>query len=185
MKTDKPYYIDVNINKLDSLFSDLDPNPFRQRDLDPRAVQHILQWASDAPTESKIILSLHITGDGNSMATETDVQQAVDNFFEYEAQLIERQHNRNRNRMLKWLASGLGIMLILLTIKYFGLQMWPDSYFGTVICEAFVIMGWVSLWVPIERLGYDGLLVHEQLKLYRRLSVMEVQFDQKNSIAYK
>jgi hypothetical protein len=37
-------------------------------------------------------------------------------------------------------------------------------------------MGWVSLWVPIERLGYDGLLVREQLNLYRRLATMNVRF---------
>jgi len=78
--------------------------------------------------------------------------------------------------MLRWLLAGVGIMIILLTIKYFSLQIWPDSYFSNVICEAFVIMGWVSLWVPIERLGYDGLIVGEQLKLYRRLSLMSVQF---------
>jgi hypothetical protein len=175
----KPYFIDVNIHKLDSLFSELDPNPFRQRDLDPRAVHHILQWAGDAPPQAPIILNLHIASSESSAATEADVQEAVDNYFEYEAHLIERQHNRNRNRMFRWLAAGIAIMIVLLTIKYFSLRAWPDGYFSTVICEAFVIMGWVSLWVPIERLGYDGLLGSEQLKLYRRLANMQVRFARK------
>lgn len=176
---EKTYTIDVNIHTLDSLFSDLDPNPFRRRDLDPRAVHHILQWAGDAPPQLPITLQLHLASDQPSAATEVDVQQAVDNYFEYEAVLIERQHNRNRNRMFKWLGAGIGIMIVLLTIKYFSLRIWPDSYFSTVICEAFVIVGWVSLWVPIERLGYDGLLVREQLNLYRRLSQMRVRFAHK------
>ncbi|SNX28638.1 hypothetical protein SAMN06295945_0977 [Polynucleobacter meluiroseus] len=175
----KTYFIDVNIESLDSLFSDLDPTPFRQRDLDPRAVHHILQWAGDAPPKSPLGLLLHITGKEPGEATESDVQQAVNKFFEYEALLIERQNNRHRNRMFKWLGVGIGMMIILLTIKYFSLQIWPDSYFSLVICEAFVIIGWVSLWVPIERLGYDGLIVSEQLNLYRRLAVMSVQFARK------
>jgi hypothetical protein len=176
MPMEKTYNIDINIHTLDSLFSELDPNPFRRRDLDPRAVHHILEWASDAPPQRPIILILHVASDEPSLATESDVEQAVDNYFDYEAELIERQHNRNRNRMLKWLGAGIAIMIFLLTIKYYSLQIWPDSYFSTVICEAFVIMGWVSLWVPIERLGYDGLLVREQLNLYRRLATMHVRF---------
>jgi hypothetical protein len=68
----------------------------------------------------------------------------------------------------------MAIVVFLFTVKYVSLQIWPDSYFGTVICEAFVIMGWVSLWVPIERLGYDGWIASQQLKLYRRLAVMKV-----------
>ena len=173
---EKTYYIDVSIHKLDSLFSELDPNPFRQRDLDPKAVHHILEWAGDAPPKVPIVLLLHVANKEDSLASAGDVQEAVDNYFDYEAQLIERQHHRNRSRMLRWLLAGVGIMIVLLTIKYFSLQIWPDSYFSNVICEAFVIMGWVSIWVPIERLGYDGLIVGEQLRLYRRLSLMSVQF---------
>jgi len=40
-----PFRIDVRLDSLDGLYSALDPSPFRQRDLDPRAVEHIVQWA--------------------------------------------------------------------------------------------------------------------------------------------
>lgn len=49
-----PYRIDVRVASLDGLYSALDPSPFRQRDLDPRAVEHIVQWASDAPPKVPI-----------------------------------------------------------------------------------------------------------------------------------
>ena len=172
---DKTFVVDVRVDKLDSLFSSLDPSPFRQRDLDPRAVEHIVQWASDAPPKVPIVLNIHITGQEHSIATEAESQQAVCNYFEYEALLLGRRHLRNRNRMLKWLAVGIGIMIILLTFHAFTKRMWPESYFNDVVGEAFVIAGWVSLWVPIERLGYDGLLLRDQLSLFRRLSVMRVE----------
>ena len=41
--------------------------------------------------------------------------------------------------------------------------------------EAFVIAGWVSLWVPIERLGFDGWLLKDQLRLSKRLAAMQVE----------
>lgn len=177
------FCINVSVESLDSLFSVLDPAPFRERDLDSRAVQHILQWAGDAPADLPIELKLHIYGKQPSEATASDVQQAVDNYFEYETQLKERQFKRNRNRMLRWLTAGIGLMIVLLTIKFFGQRIWPETFFTNVICEGFVIIGWVSLWVPIERLGYDGLLVNEELKLYRRLSVMEVHFSSEKNMA--
>ena len=53
-------------------------------------------------------------------------------------------------------------------------RLYPDSLFNDIVGEAFVIAGWVSLWVPIERLGFDGWLLEDNYRLYRRLAEMEV-----------
>lgn len=177
----KNYVIDVSVDNLDSIFSLLDPAPFRERDLDARAVQHIIQWAEDAKDDDIIELNLYIKGQQPSESNISDVQEAVDNYFEYEAHLIERQLKRNSNRMLRWLGIGMTLMLTLLTLKFYGNKYFPDTFFSDVICEGFVIMGWVSLWLPIERLVYEGLLVKEELNLYRQLSVMKVRVTSKEN----
>jgi hypothetical protein len=166
--------IDVRLDSLDGLYSALDPSPFRQRDLDPRAVEHIVQWASDAPPKAPLVLRISVATDADPEATEADTQAAVRTYFQYETTLLERKHRRNKIRMVRWLTVGLTLMAALLTLRSVVGRLYPDSLFNEIVGEAFVIAGWVSLWVPIERLGFDGWLLKDQLRLYQRLAEMEV-----------
>jgi hypothetical protein len=108
--------IDVRLDSLDGLYSALDPSPFRQRDLDPRAVEHIVQWASDAPPKAPLELRISVPAHADPDATEADTQAAVRNYFQYEAGLLERKHRRNKIRMIRWLTVGLTLMAALLTL---------------------------------------------------------------------
>ena len=173
--TAAPFPIDVRLDSLDGLYSALDPSPFRQRDLDPRAVEHIVQWASDAPPKVPLVLRVSVPADADREATEADTQAAVRTYFEYETGLLERRHRRNKLRMVRWLTVGLTLMAALLTLRSVVGRAYPDSLFNEIVGEAFVIAGWVSLWVPIERLGFDGWLLKDQLRLYQRLAQMRVE----------
>lgn len=170
----QPFPIEVRIETLDGLYSALDPSPFRQRDLDPRAVEHIVQWATDAPPQAPLVLRIHVSGTHDPEATEVETEQAVRTFFDYEAEMLQRQHRRNRVRTIRWLAGGLTIMTVLLTLHAAVGRLRPDSILTEIVGEALVIAGWVSLWVPIERLGFDGWLLKEKLRLYRRLAAVQV-----------
>ncbi len=107
-------------------------------------------------------------------AAEADTQAAVRTYFAYEVGLLERRHSRNKIRMIRWLTVGLSLMAALLTLRSVVGRLYPDSLFNEIVGEAFVIAGWVSLWVPIERLGFDGWLLKDQLRLYQRLAEMRV-----------
>ncbi|MFM1902406.1 MAG: hypothetical protein RLZZ440_306 [Planctomycetota bacterium] len=170
----RPYRIDVRVDSLDALYSALDPSPFRQRDLDPRAVEHIVQWAADAPPKTPLLLHVSVGHGCDPAVTTADTEAAVRNYFTYETELLERKHRRNRIRMVRWLTLGLVLMTILLTLHSAIGRLYPDSLVNDIVGEAFVIAGWVALWVPIERLGFDGWLLKDQLKLYRRLAAMDV-----------
>lgn len=170
-----PFPIDVRLDSLDGLYSALDPSPFRQRDLDPRAVEHVVQWASDAPPGAPLLLRISVPAAPDPGVTEADTEAAVRNHFAYEAGLLARRHRRNWGRMARWLAVGLTLMTLLLVLRSGIGRIAPESLFNEVVGEAFVIAGWVALWVPIERLGFDGWLLGDQLRLYRRLAAMRVE----------
>lgn len=41
--------IEVHVRELKQLFNSIDPSPFRNRDLDPKAEEFIVGWAKDLP----------------------------------------------------------------------------------------------------------------------------------------
>ena len=52
--------IEVRVAELRQLFNAIDPSPFRQRDLDPRAEEFIVDWARDLPMDKPWALVGHL-----------------------------------------------------------------------------------------------------------------------------
>jgi len=48
--------IEVHVAELKQLFNSIDPSPFRNRDLDPKAKEFIVGWAKDLPREAPLAL---------------------------------------------------------------------------------------------------------------------------------
>jgi hypothetical protein len=49
--------IEIRVAEPRQLFNAIDPSPFRQRDLDPRAEEFIVDWASDLPMDRAFLRS--------------------------------------------------------------------------------------------------------------------------------
>ena len=52
--------LEIRVAELRQLFNAIDPSPFRQRDLDPRAEEFIVDWASDLPVDKPWALVVHL-----------------------------------------------------------------------------------------------------------------------------
>ena len=48
--------IEVHVGELKQLFDAIDPSPFRDRDLDPKAEEFIVGWAKDFPKDATLAL---------------------------------------------------------------------------------------------------------------------------------
>src|SRR3954462_15006868 len=48
--------IEVHVAELKQLFNAIDPSPFRERDLDPKAEEFIVGWAKEVPRTSQLAL---------------------------------------------------------------------------------------------------------------------------------
>lgn len=169
------YIIEIRVHALDAVYHSLDPSPLPQRDLDPRTHEYILQWASDAPPKVPILLRLLVPAAAHSVANIADLTEAIPRFFSEEALLLNRQHIRNRGRAIRWFSGGLFIMLGLLSLNFLCVHLFPGSMLMEVAGEAFVIAGWVSLWIPMERFGFDGWLLRDKLRVYTRLSALTLE----------
>ena len=48
--------IEVHVGELRQLFNSIDPSPFRNKDLDPKAEEFIVGWAKDLPRDAALAL---------------------------------------------------------------------------------------------------------------------------------
>ena len=165
--------ITVRVGELRQFFDSIDPAPFRERDLDPKVENFIVEWAREVPRE--VPLSLRVCIEGTAMPTVDNavVMDAVHQFFSYRA--------TSTNRRLKRLfgEGRISLFIGLLAVAGFtGLSQLVaqrmTSGFGEILREGLAIAGWVAMWRPIEIFLYEWWPIRREQRLYARLSTLPV-----------
>lgn len=170
-----PGRIEVHVGTLRQLFNSMDPSPFRDRDLDPKVDDYIVDWARETPAGQPLGLVVHLShqdahGDDTSL-----LRQAVREYFSERA----ASERRNLRRLLRTGRISLAIGMLFLAVAIIlgdlvsGLVGRYD--YGEIIAHSLLIGGWVALWRPIEIFLYDWWPIRAEARLYDRLSAMSVE----------
>ena len=67
----------VYVGELRQLFDSLDPAPFRERDLDPKAAEYIIDSAGEARPQGPLALQVHLGREAGADADVAMVRAAV------------------------------------------------------------------------------------------------------------
>jgi hypothetical protein len=167
--------IEVRVAELRRLFNAIDPSPFRERDLDPRAEQFIVDWGRDLPADAPLAFVVHLERAAGRPDESALLREAIHEFFSQRA----ASSRRNLRRLFRNGRISLVIGLVFLATSiaigdavatYFRKSGWPE-----VVRESFLIGGWVAMWRPLEVFLYDWWPIRAETRLYDRLSAMPVK----------
>jgi len=75
--------IEVHVGELKQLFDAIDPSPFRDRDLDPKAEEFIVGWAKDLPHESSLALVVNLDREAGLPDEAAVLRDAIHEFFRH------------------------------------------------------------------------------------------------------
>ena len=73
--------IEIRVAELRQLFNAIDPSPFRQRDLDPRAEEFIVDWARDLPMDKPWALVVHLDRPAGRSDEAAALREAIHEYF--------------------------------------------------------------------------------------------------------
>jgi hypothetical protein len=68
--------LDLHLAELRQIFDSMDPAPFRERDLDPKANEYIVDWARECPPDRPLALVVHLAAPGRSEAASLEARSA-------------------------------------------------------------------------------------------------------------
>ena len=170
----QPHLIEVRLVELRQLFNAIDPSPFRERDLDPRAEEFIVGWARDLPRHAALALLVHLErGAGRSDETAI-LSDAIHQYFGERAAGSRRTLRELFGRGRISLLIGLTFLAVSSGVGDAVSSTFRDSRFAEVLGEGFLIGGWVAMWRPLEVFLYDWWPIRADLRLFERLSTMPV-----------
>jgi hypothetical protein len=173
----------VRVSELRQIFNAIDPSPFRERDLDPRAEEFIIGWAKDLPPHEPWALVVHVERAAGRPNEATELRDAIHAYFRGRAGASRRQLRElfQRGRIslmiaLTFLAASIAVGDVI--AKYLG-----ESRLAEIVREGFLIGGWVAMWRPLEVFLYDWWPIHAEWRLLQRLSTMPVRLEYAETVS--
>lgn len=167
----------VRVAELRQLFNAIDPSPFRERDLDPRAEEFIVEWARDFPRHAPLSLVVHLERGAGRADEAAVLGDAIHQYFNQRATSTQRKLRDLFGRGRISLLIGLAFLAVAMTIGDALAGYFHDSRFAVLLREGLVIGGWVAMWRPLEVFLYDWWPIRAEVRLLERLSTMPVGID--------
>lgn len=169
--------IEIRVGELRQLFDAIDPSPFRQRDLDPRAEEFIVAWASDLPMDEAWALVVHLDRPAGRPDEAAALREAIHEYFGQRVLASKRQLRELFRRGRISLAIALAFLAVSIAVGDAVAAYLGESRLSGVIREGFLIGGWVAMWRPLEVFLYDWWPIRAHGRLLQRLATIPVRIE--------
>ena len=173
--------IEVRVAELRQLFNAIDPSPFRERDLDPRAEEFIVGWARDVPRDAPLALLVHLERSAGPVDEAPLLGESVHEYFTQRA-IDSRRRLRELFRR--------GRISLVIALMFLGASIAAgeaiasflrDAHVAEIVREGLLIVGWVAMWRPLEVFLYDWWPIRAEARLFDRLRTMPVRIEYQNT----
>jgi len=167
--------IQVHVAELKQLFNSIDPSPFRNKDLDPKAEEFIVGWAKDMPRDATLGLEVELDRPAGLPDEAAVLRDAVHEFFLQRANAFRRRLRELFRLGRTSLLIGLVTLAAAIALGDFLASLLKGHRIGEILRESLTIGGWVSMWRPLEVFLYDWWPIRNEARLSDRLAAMPVR----------
>ena len=156
--------IDVRARRIEQLFDNRDPAPFRQRDLDPDVADYLVDAGGDLASHEQLSIVFWL----EQPAEQGELEQAIRGHFEDMIARMQRRRRRSRRTGAITLLIGVLLVVLLFTLAQVVGASVPGAL-GAGLKEGLVIASWVVLWRPVEILLYGWIPVRQERRVVEHL----------------
>jgi hypothetical protein len=166
--------LEMRLGEVRQIFDSMDPAPFRERDLDPKATDYIVEWAEEVPRQQPLALVVRVSRPVDAPSAETVLGDAVREYFRRRAVAKRRELAQLFRIGRVSLVIGLAFLGMAIAAGEALAALISKESWGGIARESLVIGGWVALWRPLEIFLYDWWPLRARARLYDRLAAMQV-----------
>jgi hypothetical protein len=167
--------IEVRLKELNQLFDSLDPSPFAEKDLDPKAERYIVDSYREMPGRAIRALVVHLDQPVGIPEQESAVADAIHEHFARQARHLRQQLRLLIRRGLVSLGIGIAFLAAVFGVSTAVSRLMGESPLAPLFEQGLLIVGWVAMWRPLEIFLYDWWPLVGDRRMHDRLSVIEVR----------
>ena len=169
-----PAVIAIQVGDARQLINSLDPSPFRTRDLDRDAEEHIVGWARELPLGAPIDILIHMPRAGAEQTIPDELAAIIAGHFSNSAAACERELRELLRVGRVQLAIGILVLSLCLAFSQFLSGRFGDGSTMQFVLQGLLILGWVANWKPLETFLYDWWPIIRRRRLFLRLAQAKV-----------
>jgi hypothetical protein len=162
--------LDLRLAEWRQLFDSMDPAPFRQRDLDPRAEEYIVEWAQDVRADRPLALIIHLDQKAGTFDEDRVLPESVHAFFKVRAAAARRRLRQLLQEGRRSLLISLVFLAAMVVVGDLLTGLITRERSGEILKESLLIGGWVAMWRPLEIFLYGWWPIRVEARLCDRLS---------------
>jgi hypothetical protein len=166
--------IEIRLRALAQLVNDRDPSPFREGSLVPEAEDYLLQKVKGLPKDAPVRIVIHLPAAEAAEHSAIELGAVVTEHFaartRTETKAIRELFRIGRRAAL----IGFVTLSLCLFFAWHVTNTLPARPLTRIVQESFVILGWVSMWKPIEIFLYDWLPPSRRRRLLDRLATATI-----------
>ncbi len=166
--------LELHLGDMRQLFNSMDPAPFRERDLDPKASDYIVDWAYEMPKGQPLAMLVRISQQPVAPGDEALLGDAVCKFYTGRAAAKRREVSQLFKVGRISLLIGLAFMGVMMLMGEAAYSLFSRAAYASLIKESLIISGWVALWRPAEIFLHEWWPILAEARLYDRLALMPV-----------
>lgn len=167
--------IEIRLGELKQLFNSIDPSPFGERDLDPKAEEFIVSWAREASGNVPFALLVHLDRPAGPATEQAALGESIGQFFAGRSRAAGGRLRQLFRVGRTSLVIGIAFLAISLVLGRVIESVLGGGGIGGMVGEGLLIGGWVAMWRPLEIFLYDWWPIRAEVKLFDRLSIMPLR----------
>ncbi len=164
--------INVKIKTYNDIFNDLDPAPFRKRDLDQDLVAYLDECSLDIPIKRGIITQFVGKKDIEDKDKEERIKKGFRNYYDFLCLYVNRQIKTTYKKSIFYFFTSI----FFLVFSYYSTLLDKNFFLGRLLKEGLNIGGWVFLWEAIVLVGFSVRELKVERKRYERLAKSPIRF---------
>lgn len=165
--------IEIKVSSLEDMFDEHDPSPYMIRDLDSSITDYIMACVLEINPEFVGKIRVY-TEDFFDLDKQDIFSKSIKDFFELKSHMETVQLKQVFKRGLISLMIGLGFLLSAIMASIY-IQSKSPEFWTSFLKEGLHLLGWVSMWKPINLFLYDWWPPLQDLKIYKALAKVDIE----------
>ena len=167
--------IELRLSQLRQLFNWMDPSPFLDRDLDPKAEEFIVDWCRELPHDAPLALLIYLERAPGMPEEPEALGRAVRNYFGRRSAVMRQRLRQMFRRGRQSSVIGLAFLVVAVAASQLMMKVLQPGGVAEVLNQSLIIGGWVAMWRPLEIFLYDWWPLRSDRRRFERLAAMPVQ----------
>lgn len=171
MSSATSFKIALGVRSVECLL-DVEGSPLVLPRIHPDVAHWIFEEASELPRYAAPEIEISVPQ--ADLGKQKEVEQAMHSHFQFQARDagIDLRDTLNKG----WLSLTVALLLVLALILFAEfMQRFGNGYLNVLLRESLIIIGWVTLWVPVETLLFEHFPIRRKRNLSQKLAKAPVR----------